>query len=71
MSRGPQGQQHPADSVGMAVRVARTATGEDEETPTSVPTAGQILGWKDGPRSVPASSPGQRQARARQGAAGR
>ena len=34
MPKGPQGQKRPADAVGCAVKVARIATGEEEE-PTS------------------------------------
>ena len=33
MSRGPNGEHRPADTVGCAVTVARIATGELEETP--------------------------------------
>ena len=32
MPKGPQGQKRPADAVGCAVRVAKIATGEIEET---------------------------------------
>ena len=39
MPRGPQGQERPDDAIGAAVQVARTTTGEAEETPTSVQTA--------------------------------
>lgn len=31
MSRGPKGQKRPADTVGNAIKVARLATGEEEE----------------------------------------
>lgn len=33
MPRGPQGQKRPADVIGAAIRIARIATGEDDETP--------------------------------------
>jgi hypothetical protein len=33
MSKGPQGQNRPADAIGCAVMVARIATGEIQETP--------------------------------------
>ena len=33
MPKGPQGQKRPADVIGAAIRVARIATGEEEETP--------------------------------------
>jgi hypothetical protein len=31
MPRGPQGQRRPADTVANAIRVAKIATGEEEE----------------------------------------
>ncbi|MEZ5981505.1 MAG: hypothetical protein R3C54_04270 [Parvularculaceae bacterium] len=31
MPKGPKGQNRPADTVGNAIKVARIATGEDEE----------------------------------------
>jgi hypothetical protein len=33
MPQGPQGQKRPADVIGAAVRIARIATGEEDETP--------------------------------------
>lgn len=36
MPYGPQGQHRPADVVGCAVKVARIATGEIEDTTTPV-----------------------------------
>ncbi len=37
MPRGPQGQKRPADAIGNAVKVARIATGEIEETTLKQP----------------------------------
>ena len=34
MPRGPKGEKRPADVIGNAVKVARIATGEDEEQKT-------------------------------------
>ena len=34
MPKGPQGQKRPADAIGNAIKVARLATGEEEETLT-------------------------------------
>ena len=31
MPKGPQGQKRPADVIGAAIRVAKIATGEEEE----------------------------------------
>jgi hypothetical protein len=47
MPRGPKGEKSPADVIGNAVRVARIATGEEEEvtTPTSAAaTLGKLGG---------------------------
>jgi hypothetical protein len=35
MPKGPQGQKRPADVIGNAIRVARIATGEEEEARAS------------------------------------
>ena len=43
MPRGPKGESRPADVIGNAVRVARIATGEEEETPPPV-SPGAALG---------------------------
>lgn len=32
MPKGPQGQKRPADSIGTAIKVAKIATGEVEDT---------------------------------------
>ncbi len=38
MPKGPQGQKRPADVIGAAIRVARIATGEeDDDTETEKP----------------------------------
>ena len=34
MPKGPQGQKRPADAIGNAIKVARLATGEEEEALT-------------------------------------
>jgi len=43
MPKGPRGESRPADVIGNAVRVARIATGEEEETPPPV-SPGAALG---------------------------
>ena len=40
MPRGPNGERRPADVVGCAVRVAKTATGEVKEDLGKMPVAG-------------------------------
>jgi hypothetical protein len=37
MPKGPQGQVRPADTIGLAVTVARIATGEAEDTKLKQP----------------------------------
>jgi hypothetical protein len=51
MSTGPKGQKRPADVIGNAVKVMRIATGEIEETLTSVPK--RAKGGKARARALP------------------
>jgi len=44
MSKGPQGQQRPADLIGCAVRVMQIATGKIEET--SLSPCGRVRGGR-------------------------
>ena len=37
MPKGPNGQKRPGDVIGAAIMVARIATGEEAESPTSLP----------------------------------
>ena len=49
MPKGPQGQKRPADVIGNAVHVMRTATGETTETlPPSTKTVRAAAGHKGG-----------------------
>jgi hypothetical protein len=48
MPRGPKGEKRPADVIGAAIRVARIATGEEEEDPAAVSSAAAELGRKGG-----------------------
>ncbi len=49
MPKGPQGQKRPADVIGAAIAVAKTATGEEEETKEKkVSSAAAELGSKGG-----------------------
>jgi len=54
MPKGPQGQKRPADVIGAAIRVARIATGEEEETPANDPqkSASGKLGGKNRARTL-------------------
>lgn len=48
MPRGPKGEKRPADVIDAAIRIARIATGEDEEDPAAVSWAAAELGRKGG-----------------------
>lgn len=45
MPTGPKGEKRPADAVGLAVRVARIATGEEQD---DMPLASASRGGKKG-----------------------
>ncbi len=70
MPRGPQGQQYPRDVVGRAVKIAKIATGEEEEI-RQVRSAGQILGRSGGKARARKLTAAQRTTIAKQGAAAR
>jgi hypothetical protein len=44
MPRGPRGEKRPADLIGNAVRVARIATGEEEDDREATASAAATLG---------------------------
>lgn len=46
MPKGPQGQKRPADVIGAAIRVAKIATGEEEEDAVSAAEASGREGGK-------------------------
>lgn len=51
MPKGPKGQKRPADTVGNAIKVARLATGEEEEVfdgKDGKDPAAQAMGRKGG-----------------------
>jgi hypothetical protein len=58
MPKGPQGQKRPADVIGAAIRVARIATGEEEETISQAVKA--KAGKKGGPARAKKLTPEQR-----------
>lgn len=69
MPKGPQGQKRPADTVKSAIRVARIATGEEQEdTPTGNRAAG---GKKGGPARAAKLSAEDRQSIATEAAKAR
>ena len=70
MPRGPKGESRPADVIGNAVRVARIATGEEEETPPPV-SPGAALGKLGGQARARNMTPEQRAEQAKKAAAKR
>jgi hypothetical protein len=70
MPRGPRGEKRPADLIGNAVRVARIATGEEEETPPPV-SPGAALGKLGGQARARNMTPEARAEQAKRAAAKR
>ncbi len=73
MPKGPQGQKRPADVIGNAIRVARIATGEEED---DIPDDGKdpaakALGKKGGAARAAKLTPEQRAEIAKKAAAKR
>ncbi len=73
MPKGPKGQQRPADVIGTAVKVARIATGEIEDTAEDdgKNKAAQALGRLGGKARAKKLTPEQRTEIARKAAAKR
>ena len=71
MPKGPNGEKRPADVVGLAVMVARIATGEIEDTPDGKDKAAQSLGKKGGAARAASMTPERRAEIARTAAAKR
>ena len=71
MPRGPKGQKRPADVIGNAIKVARIATGEEEEDlppDDGKDKAAQELGRKGGAARAKKMTPVQRTEIARKAA---
>ncbi|HEV7278371.1 MAG TPA: RNA-binding protein [Devosiaceae bacterium] len=74
MPTGPKGQKRPADVIGNAVRIARIATGEEEEdfpADDGKDKAAQELGRKGGKKRAESMTPERRAEIARKAAAKR
>jgi hypothetical protein len=72
MPKGPQGQKRPADVVGNAIRVAKIATGEIEDTKRDPGTeANRQGGLKGGKARAASLTPKRRAEIARKAAARR
>lgn len=72
MPKGPRGEKRPADVIGIAVKVMRIATGEEEEElPDSAKSAAQELGSRGGKARAASMTPKQRSEIAKKAAAKR
>ena len=62
MPKGPKGQKRPADMIGNAIKVARIATGEDDDAPpvTGKDPNAAALGKKGGAARAAKLTPEQR-----------
>jgi hypothetical protein len=48
MPKGPQGQERPADAIGLAVMIGKIATGEIEDEREALSSAAAEMGSKGG-----------------------
>src|SRR4051794_25680616 len=74
MPTGPKGQRRPADVIGNAIKVARIATGEEEEEYVAKPEKNEAaaeLGRKGGAARAKAMTPEKRAEVARKAAESR
>ena len=73
MPKGPKGEKRPADVIGNAVKVARIASGEEEETLTEdgKDKAAVSLGRRGGKARAESMTPERRAEIAKQAAAKR
>lgn len=75
MPKGPKGQKRPADVIGNAIKVAKIATGEEEEefdkTDNGKDLAAQSLGKRGGRARAEKLTPEQRKEIAQRAAAAR
>lgn len=61
MPKGPQGQKRPADVIGNAIKIARIATGEEEEdVDEKATTAAAELGRRGGKKRAENMTPERR-----------
>lgn len=71
MPRGPRGEKRPADLIGNAVRVAKIATGEEEDDREATASAAATLGKLGGAARARNLTAEQRQAIAQKAAESR
>lgn len=74
MPRGPKGEHRPADVIGTAIKVARIATGEEQDAPppdSGKDPAAVSMGKRGGAARAAAMTPERRAEIARKAAAKR
>jgi hypothetical protein len=71
MPKGPNGQKRPADAIGLAVMVAKIATGEIKEEGLAAPKEAAKLGSIGGKKRAESMAPAQRSAIAKAAAQAR
>ncbi len=71
MPKGPRGEKRPADVIGNAVKVARIATGEEQDEREATASAAAQLGKLGGAARARNLTPEQRAEIAKKAAAGR
>ena len=60
MPKGPNGQNRPADAIGLAVMIGKIATGEVEDTRDDVSSAAAQMGKLGGKARAAAMTPERR-----------
>lgn len=73
MPKGPRGEKRPADVIGNAIKVARIATGEEQDDASAVgkDPAAVSMGKKGGAARAASMTPAQRSQIAKKAAAKR
>ena len=60
MPKGPHGEKRPADVIGNAIKIARIATGEEEDERDTIKSAAAELGSKGGKKRAENMTPERR-----------
>lgn len=68
MPKGPHGEKRPADVIGNAIKIARIATGEEEDDREPLKSAAAELGSKGGKKRAENMTPERRAEIARKAA---
>lgn len=71
MPKGPNGEKRPADVIGNAIKIARIATGEEDDEREELSSAAAQLGSRGGKKRALSMTPEQRTEIAKKAAAKR